>query len=494
MPKMLSKSRVLSAMQCPKRLWLEANRPELRQVSPELERRFRQGNRLNEVVHGLYPGGHLIGPEVPLGEALKLTRRQLARHPEQPLFEATFSSRRVLVRADVFRQVDGAWHLTEVKSSTRVKPYHLADCAVQAWVIGAAGYPVERVTLAHVDTGFTYPGDGDYRGLLREVDLTGKVQALLGEVPGWVARGLDALAGEEPAVGVGPHCTDPFPCPFLAYCSPEPAEYPLSILPGGGRVVEALLAEGIEDVRDIPPGRLARPLQVRVHEATLSGQPYLADELTATLRALPYPRYYLDFESIQFAVPVWAGTRPYEQLPFQWSCQVEEGPNALHEVAFLDISGAPPMRGCAERLIETLGRTGPILTYSPFERTVIRRLAARFPDLADPLLALTPRIVDLLPLVKAHYYHPAMKGSFSIKAVLPAVAPQRSHAALGEVSDGTAAQAAFEEAIDPATDPARRGQLERALRDYCALDTLAMVALVRRLSNPDQAPGPPVLG
>jgi hypothetical protein len=484
---MLSKSRVLSAMQCQKRLWLEANRPELRQVSADLERRFRQGKRLNEVVHGLFSDGQLIGPEVPLGEALELTRRHLERHPEKPLFEASFSSGRVLVRADVFRHVDGGWRLTEVKSSTRVKPYHLSDCAVQVWVIGAAGYPVERVTLAHVDTAFTYRGDGDYRGLLREVDLTEKVRVLLGEVPDWIARGLDALAGPEPAVGVGAHCADPFPCPFLSHCSPEPPEYPVTMLPGGGRVVEALLAEGIEDVRDIPAGRLAKPLQVRVHQATLSGQPYLDDELTATLRALPYPRYYLDFESIQFAVPVWAGTHPYEQLPFQWSCQVENSPTALREQAFLDTSGAPPMRGCAERLIETLGSTGPILTYSPFERTVIRRLAARFPDLADSLVALTARIVDLLPLVKAHYYHPAMKGSFSIKAVLPAVAPQLSYATLGEVSDGTAAQAAFEEAIDPATTPGRRQRLEQALRDYCALDTLAMAELVRRLSNPDAA-------
>jgi hypothetical protein len=477
-------------MQCPKRLWLEVNRPELREVSADLERRFRQGHRLNEVVHGLYPAGHLIEAEVPLGEALKLTRRHLARQSEQPLFEATFSSRRVLVRADVFQQVDGAWHLTEVKSSTRVKPYHLSDCAVQAWVIGEAGYPVERITLAHVDTGFNYPGGGDYRGLLRERDLTEEVQALLPEVPDWVARGLAALAGTEPAIGTGPQCTDPFPCPFLSYCSPEPPEYPVTLLPGGGRVVDTLLAEGVEDVRDIPPGRLARPLQVRVHQATLSGEPYLADELTTTLRALPYPRYYLDFESIQFAVPMWAGTHPYEQLPFQWSCQVETSPTALHEEAFLDISGAAPMRGCAERLIQSLGRTGPILTYSAFERTVIRRLAARFPDLADPLLALTDRVSDLLPLVKAHYYHPAMKGSFSIKAVLPTVAPQLSYATLGEVSDGTAAQAAFEEAIDPATTPGRRQRLEQALRDYCALDTLAMVALVRRLSNPGEAPDP----
>lgn len=490
MQPMLTKSRVLSARQCPKRLWLEMNRPELGEISTALERRFRQGNRLNEVARGLYPAGCLVGPELATVDALDLTREHLSQQPERPLFEAAFGSGGVLVRTDVFREVAGEWQMIEVKSSTRVKPHHLADCAVQAWVVGEAGYPLDRITLAHVDTRFSYAGDGDYRGLLREVDLTAEVRALLPAVPDWIARGFDALDGSEPAIGVGPHCSDPFPCPFLAHCSPAAPDYPVSLLPGGGKTIETLLAEGIMDVRDIPPGRLTRPLHVRVRETTISGEPYLDPQLSATLRALPYPRYYLDFESIQFAVPIWAGTHPYEQLPFQWSCQVESGAASLNEAAFLDISGQAPMRGCAEQLIASLGDDGPILTYSPFERTVIHRLAVRFPDLADALAALAGRIVDLLPLVRAHYYHPSMRGSFSIKALLPALAPHLSYASLDEVNDGTAAQAAFEEAIDPSTTPARRQSLEQALRDYCGLDTLAMVELVRRLSDPGETPDP----
>jgi len=141
------------------------------------------------------------------------------------------------------------------------------------------------------------------------------------------------------------------------------------------------------------------------------------------------------------------------------------------------------MRRCAQALIAALGQTGPILTYSAFERTVINRLAARFPDLRETLHALTHRIVDLLPLVRAHYYHPDMRGSFSIKAVLPTVAPHLSYAGLGEVKDGVAAQAAFEEAIDAGTEASRRERLEQQLLAYCALDTLAMVELVRTLSR-----------
>ena len=484
MPTMLSKSRVLAGRQCPRRLWLEVNRPELRVTTPDVQRRFKQGHRLNDVVHRLMPDGVLIGPDVALGDALKITRGHLTRTPDRPLFEATFSKHRVLVRADVFQQQDGTWRLTEVKSSTRVKPYHRLDCALQTWVIREAGYPVDQTLLAHVDTKFSYAGDGSYTGLLKQVDVTADVEDLLPEVPGWIAQCFAALGEDEPAIDIGPQCTDPFACPFIGHCSPQAPQYPVTSLPHGGHIVTTLLAEGIDDIRDIPAGRLTRPLQERVRVATVSGRPFVDAALTDTLRALPYPRHYLDFETIQFVVPVWAGTHPYEQLPFQWSCHSEAADGTLQHHEFLDTSGGPPMRSCAQALIAALGQTGPILTYSTFERTVINRLTARLPDLADPLRALTDRIVDLLPLVKAHYYHPDMRGSFSIKAVLPTVAPHLSYDGLGQVRDGIAAQAAFEEAIDTRTAEDRREQLANELLAYCALDTLAMVELVRRLSGP----------
>lgn len=483
MPSMLSKSRVLAARQCPKRLWLEVNRRDLRIVTAETQRRFDQGHRLNDLVHGLIPDGELIDPEVSLGDALAFTKRHLGRSSERPLFEATFSKRRVLVRADVFQHTADGWRLTEVKASTRVKPYHLDDCAVQTWVIGEAGYPVSQTVLAHVDTGFVYTGNADYEGLLRHVDVTDQVLPLIEQVPEWVAAGLDVLSGNEPAINMGPQCLAPFACPFIPYCSPEPTEYPVTLLPSAGKILNALVAEGIEDIRDIPEGRLTQPRLERIRQATATSEPFVSQELAGLLSGLAYPRYYLDFESIQFVVPIWADTRPYEQLPFQWSCQIETPDGSVREAAFLDLSGSSPMRSCAEQLITALGDSGPILTYSPFERQVIRRLAHRFPDIAEPLEALSNRIVDLLPVIRQHYYHPAMRGSFSIKAVLPTVAPHLNYDQLEEVKDGTGAQAAFEEAIAPDTTDSRRREIERSLLEYCALDTLAMVELLRFLSQ-----------
>lgn len=476
---MLSKSRILAVRQCRRRLWLQVNRPDLQVSAAETRRRMAQGHQLDALVNRLYPGGERIDEDLTPADALELTARHIARTPDRPVFEATFSTEQVLVRADIFQLTPEGFELTEIKSSTRVKHHHLIDCAVQHWVICEAGYPIVRTLLAHIDTRFNYRGDRDYSGLLRQVDVTDRVVDVLPQVPGWVAESLATLSlAKEPDIVVGPHCRTPFSCPFIGHCSPPKAEYPVTLLPGGGRVVSELISQGIEDVRDIPPGRLQKPLHHRIHEATLSGKPYIGPEIRTVLRELPYPRYYLDFEAIQFAIPRWAGTRPYEQLPFQWSCHIEHGQGELRHEEFLDTSGGPPMRACAESLLGALGNSGPILCYSRYERTVIHQLASHFPDLATRLNALAKRLIDLLPLVKNHYYHPAMKGSYSIKAVLPTVAADLNYDGLEGVQDGVGAQIAYEELVEDTTSAARREALSKRLRDYCRLDTLAMVRLV----------------
>ena len=487
----LSKSRVLSGLQCPKRLWLEKNRPELVAWTAASRRRLQGGHRLNEVVHRLVPDGILIAGEPDLGSALRATQYHLRHDPGRPLFEATFSAGGVLIRADVLWPLDGSVVLTEVKSSTRVKPYHLTDCTVQAWVLQQAGLTVERVELAHVDTEFIYPGGGDYHGLLRFVDVSAEVDTLLPDVPAWVGRCREALAGGEPDVAVGPHCREPFDCPFLTHCTPPGPAYPVESLPTAGpELIAALHAEGHDDIRKIPPGRLAKPLHEWVREVTAAGMADIRPELVRTLRNLPYPRYFLDFETSQFAAPIWADTRPYEQLPFQWSCHVERADGAVEHREFLDTSGRAPMRAFADALLTALGDSGPVVVYSAFEKTILAWLATRYPDLAVPIEAIKGRLFDLLKVLKTGYYHPDMHGSWSIKAVLPTLVPDTGYDALEEVRDGATAQTAYDELIDAETAPERRSRLRRALLAYCRLDTWAMLALVRMLSGsiPPQPP------
>jgi hypothetical protein len=474
----LSKSKILSGIQCPKRLYLEVHHPELAVEDEELARRFSIGHQVGEVAQQLCPDGKLIEYDDGLSRALEETQLLLREPPKNSIFEATFAHDGVLIRADLLGWGEEGYRLTEVKASTSVKDYHYVDCAIQSWVMEGEGYPLEHIELAHIDNNFIYPGGGDYRGLLHHEDITEGVMALRDQVPGWVENCKPHLAGEMPKIETGSHCTDPFDCPFYDYCSPEEGpEYPVSALPRGGKVAEALLAEGIEDIRDIPEGYLRNENHERVRRITASGQPELDPEAGKYLRSLPYPRRYLDFETIQFAVPIWAGTRPYRQLPFQWSCHVEDEPGKLRHAEFLYTSGNAPMRPLDEKLLATLGDDGPIFVYGSFEKTRLTELAEMFPDLSDGLDSLIGRLVDILPLTRRSYYHPEMKGSWSIKAVLPNVAPELNYEDLEEVQHGAEAQLAYLETIDPATATSRHNELKNDLLEYCKMDTLALVKL-----------------
>jgi len=216
-PVRLSKSRVIAWRQCPRRLWLEAYRPDLRVVTEAMQRGFDHGHDIGAAARALYPGGVLVDPPT-LGEALRQTTMLLAYRGDLTLFEATFRHAGVLVRADLLFRTDGSCRMVEVKGASAVKPYHVEDAAVQAWVVRGAGVPLERVGLmlpvwrpdaAGVDD----PPQFD------EIDVTAQVDELIGQVPGWVGACGAVLAGDEPDRAVSPACAAPFSCPFVAHCS-----------------------------------------------------------------------------------------------------------------------------------------------------------------------------------------------------------------------------------------------------------------------------------
>ena len=439
----LSKTKLQSYAQCPRRVWLETYNPELEEPSAEKSMLLEAGRTVDTIARQLYGrgGGHVVSFDRGLRAAIDTTRALLAAGGTEPIFEATFDHEGVSVRVDVLDRSAAEPRLIEVKSGTRVKDHYLDDCAIQAWALAGAGLPPRQIVVATVDTAFVYPGDGRYDGLLAEHDVTDAVRERLANVPQLVAGTRTTLADlDEPTTPVGKQCRTPHTCEFHAHCAPAPT----------------------------PPPR---------------GTPKVGAELRDFARALAYPRYYLDFETIGYAVPAFAGTRPYEALPFQWSCHVETAPKELRHADFLDTSGTPPMRAVAESLLATLGTAGPILVYTDYERRVLDGLASRFPDLAGRLNAAIARLVDLHPPTKQHYDHAALNGSWSLKAVLPTVAPDLDYAKLGEVQDGLAAQRAYTQASAPSTSASRRDSLRRALLDYCRQDTLALVRLVEFFSR-----------
>lgn len=476
----LSKSKILSGLQCPKRLYLEVHHPELAEVSEATKQRFATGYAVGEVARSLMPGGILIETGGDLARALQETREALSTSKKVIVFEATFQHKRVLVKADIFSAGSAHRRLVEVKSAASVKDYYPQDVAVQYWVLKGAGYEPDKVELAYIDSSFVYPGGGDYRGLFAYEDLTKQALDLQVEVEKWVQKFQQVLDGDVPEIAVGDQCSKPYECPFYGYCAPqkEGPKYPVTLLPYGGRVVADLISEGFEDLREVPEDRLTKPQHQKIWRATVSGQPELDPAAAETINQYPYPRYYLDFETIAFAVPIWAGTRPYQQIPFQWSCHIERKGGILEHDEFLDISGESPIRKAAASLIRTVGKSGPIFSYGSFENTRLDELATMLPDFAPKLRRIQARLVDLLQMGRQFYYHPDMLGSWSIKSVLPTIEPDLDYGTL-EIQDGDMAQQAYLEAINPETSEARREAIRTSLFEYCGRDTQGLVSIVR---------------
>jgi predicted RecB family nuclease len=436
---------------------------------------IKAGIELGMMARRNYPEGVLIGhienPELAVAE----TRRMMGEMP-RPLFEAAFIHAGALVRADIMVPGGEGWRLVEVKSAGSVKDKHLIDCAIQLWVLEGAGIKVDEVCLAHVDGSFEYTGTGNYTGLVFEEDITEKVRELLADVPAWISEHQDILDKPEPLSLVGGKCDT---CEFIEHCEKGMPEYPVSILPHGHKVARELQEAGIQDVRDIPAGRLKNERHLRVWQSTLTMAPYISPMLHLALDRMPYPRFYLDFETINLAIPRWAGTRPHQHVPFQWSCHIERTAGWIEHREYLEIQGASPIRGFTESLIRTLESEGAIIVYGDFEENILKQLIKSCPDLERPLRDIIVRLVDLLPMMREHYYHPDMKGSWSIKAVLPTVAPHLDYENLEDVKNGTMAQQAYLDIISPDTPVEMRFRKINNLLKYCERDTLAMVEVVR---------------
>jgi Domain of unknown function(DUF2779) len=482
----LSKSKLISAWQCMKKLHLEMHHPELGETSQTTESLFAVGNQVGAIAQQIYANQDSVEIEYrgDLSFAIRETAELIANGADFPIFEATFQHDGVLVRVDVLLADGDGWHVIEVKATTSVKEHHKIDCAIQYWVMRNAGLNIKSISLGHIDNQFVYQGDGDYAGLIVAEDITEEVMALEPSVPTLVAEARVAASGNTPRVAVGAHCSKPYDCQFYSHCWPVGAEYPVMGLGGGKAKLAAWVEAGKRDIRDVEIESISSEDQRRIHRVTSAGVAEVLPGAREEIAALAYPRYYLDFETIGPAVPIWKGTRPYRAVPIQWSCHIDDGPTAnsresVRHEEFLDLSGAPPMRPLAERLVECLGDSGPVLMYTSYEKTVINGLVDMLPDLAEPLGRIIDRLVDLHPIVKNNYYHPRMLGSWSIKAVTPAVVPQMDYANLEGIKEGMAASEGYLEAIDPATSEERKAELAEQLLRYCKFDTEAMVEIVR---------------
>lgn len=482
-----SKSRLVSLRQCPRRFWLELFRPDLKIDSPQTQQVFETGHQVGHIARQIFDPkgtGHLVDLNQ-LGFAQALSSSKQLLKGNEPIFEAGVTGGGVLAFADVMLPGDRpcSWRMVEVKSSTSVKDYHYDDIAIQTFAAREAGYLIESVGLAHIDSSWTYPGNQDYQGLFKVNDLTSEAESRHEEVASWVQQAQSlAKSPNEPTTSMGTQCSTPFSCSFITHCAKdiEQPEYPIHWLPRlSHKVREELAASGISDLRDVPDNKLTAT-QLRIKQATVTGQTYMdAVGLANELAQYPLPCLFLDFESVQFGIPIWAGTKPYQQICFQFSLHTLHANGQLDHQEFLDLAGDDPSLPFAQALLEACGdRAKSIFVYNAtFEKSRIAELGVRFPHLSIKLKELNDRIVDLMPITKNYYYHPSQAGSWSIKNVLPALVPELSYSNLEGVQDGTLAILAYLEAIDPATSEARKLELQTQLLNYCKLDTYAMVKI-----------------
>ena len=491
---MLSKSDIQSFLQCPRKLWLEQNKPDLIPTDdPTLYRRATDGSIVGEKARERLGPGYVWPPaQEDQDAAAKRAKTLLAGSPQTPAVEVPMTHSGLYARADALIPEGGQYVLQETKASTfplkadKVTPgkpeeHHLNDVAIQAWVMEGSGLPLRRVELNLLNNQWRYPGSEDYSGLFRQFDVTTEVQVRKNQAPMWLGQAQTVLAGDMPKAITGKQCSDPYDCPFKDYCEkldPPGPEHPIELLPdsaGKGLAKKLREANGYTSILEPKPDELTgkqAALYRRIQTAHRTGKTILEPESGAALMELPYPRYYFDFEGIDLPVPRWKGVHPYEQIPFQWSCHIERSPGKFEHEEFLDLTGNDPSLACVERMREVISPSdgGPIIVYyMTYEKSRLEELSIRHPDHAVLLQQYISRLFDLHPIVKQCFYHPDMRGSFSIKAVLPVIAPDLSYEALDEVQEGTGAQVAYLYAtLDPTTSPGRKAELDASLRTTAA--------------------------
>ena len=483
----LSKSRFMAGLQCLKRLYLQVHKPDLAgELDATSQAVIEQGQEVGRLAQKMFPGGVRIeaGHEE-LDKALALTAQVMANGQVPALFEAAFQYDHVLVRADILeRHAKGEWRLIEVKSATSVKDRYIYDVAIQRLVLEGCGFQVVSC-LMHLNREYVYDGKQyELEKLFRNRDLTDDIAALLKDVRELIREQRKMLAqAQPPDIEAGRQCTDPWTCEFYDVCNKQLPEDHIRNLPGlSSQKFQKLKDLGVERIGDIPKGFALTEKQARARECVRSGKPWFGKGLKASLALLEYPVHFMDFETLGLALPRFAGTRPYDQLPFQWSLHLQRKPGAAVEhYEFLADNEGDPRPLFLKSLCQAIDGKGSIVVYSNFESGCLSNLASWLPKYADKITGIQGRLWDLLAVIRANVYHPGFAGSFSLKSVLPALVPEMSYGGM-EVSEGSEAGMAWERMIRGQVDASERERLREALLAYCKQDTLAMVRLLEVLA------------
>jgi len=483
----LSKSKYLIGLQCPKLLWFHYNaKDELPEIDEQTQAIFDQGHEVGELAKKLYPDGINVDWDVPLQEVLNQSQGLLVQR--KPLFEAGFMFNGTYARVDVLNPVAGGkWDIIEVKSGTDVKPVNLNDVAFQSYCYDGAGVPIRKCFLMHVNNKYVRKGEIEPKGLFTKVDVTGKAKEARAGIQERITDMLATIKLKKcPEVDIGPHCSDPYDCPLIEKCWKHVNKHDnnvFTLFNLRGKKKWLLYQQGIIRNDQIPANYLLSGAQQIQLEAERTGKPHVSkDVISDFLSRLCYPLYLLDFETFQTAIPLVDGSRPYAQLPFQFSLHVVPSLDAEpdHHSWLWDGQGDPRgiMLGELRRII---GEAGSVVAFrATFEKSRLSESAEAYAKHRKWVKDLTDRFVDLLdPFHSFQVYYPSQRGTASLKAVLPALAG-KSYGDLAIHEGGQVSKEFMRVTFGRVTDTERQ-QVRRNLEEYCGLDTCGMLDIIKAL-------------
>ena len=373
----LSKSKFVAGCQCLKRLYWQVHQAELaEQPDAAAEATIQQGRDVGMLARQMFPGGVEVC-ERSLDQAIRTTRELLTNSEVPAIFEATFENAGVLVRVDVLqRRRDGRFRLIEVKSSTdlREDAYHLEDVAIQYRVLSRCGLNIASCALAHVDRSYVFQGGTiDVRRFFKIRNVTRRVEKLQHNLTFRLRTQFSVVNQPKvPDIPAGQQCRTPVTCEFFDQCNPPRPNDHIGFLPRiHASAMEELEEMGIQSIRDIPDDFELSEIQRRAATCVQTGEPWYSPELHDVLGGLAYPLYFADFETVNPAIPRFAGMRPYDHLPFQWSVNIQRRPGAEPEHhEFLAADASDPRREFISSLLGALGEKGRIVVYSSFESQI----------------------------------------------------------------------------------------------------------------------------
>jgi hypothetical protein len=503
----LSKSRYTAFCQCPKNLWLKVYKPQEATVDAGVQARFEQGNKVGDLAMQLFGDFKKVHAEkadksLDLGKMVEQTRQWMEEGVEN-ICEASFALEGHYCAVDILRKTKDGWAIYEVKSSSfpefngqeaKLEKY-APDIAYQKWLLTQRGVNVTGTYLVCLNSDYVRQGELDIQQLFVVNDLKEMVDNELLKVPARVSQALKVINSEqEPDLDLSEYCMKPYGCAFLDYCKRQHGISSPSVfdLYGVGFSFKKKLDsyhQGLvkfEDLRSTDIGHIQN-MQI---EAALTGKEFInPDGIRQFLNTLSYPLYFLDFETMQDAVPQYDGAKVYAQITFQYSLHIKTCADAPydHKEYLAPSDGKDPRRALAEQLCKDIPKDVCTLAYNKmFERGRIMELAKLYPDLSDYLTNIADHIIDLIdPFRAGDYYVPAMGGSFSIKSVLPALFPRDPeldyHNLDNRCQNGGDAMTIFPRIKD--MEPEEAKAYRQALLNYCKLDTWAMVKVWEKLKT-----------